>query len=71
MRRLRRDFRREFAERRAVIENGDAATMRCDREIGCARMNLNVVHAHRRNVANPYQCVPWSNDANNPKCVPA
>ena len=49
--RFRRNFGREFAERRRVIEHGDAAPMRRDREIGRARMNLNIIHAHRRYIA--------------------
>ena len=53
MRRLSRNFGRELAKRRTVIENGDAAPVSRDREIGSARMNLNVIHAHRRNIANP------------------
>src|SRR5437773_283909 len=53
MRRLRRNLGSEFTKRRTVVEDGDAPAMRCNREIGCARMNLNVVHAHRRYITNP------------------
>src|SRR4029077_10956473 len=48
---LGRNLRCEFAKRDRVVKNCDAAAMRCDDKGGCARMNLDVIHADRRNIA--------------------
>src|SRR5689334_22877862 len=51
MRLLLPDLRREVTKRRAVVQNGEAAAVCRNHEVGWARMKLNVVHAHRRNIA--------------------
>src|SRR5256714_5688826 len=53
MRWFTRDFRRQFTEWPRVIEHVDASSMRRDYQVESARMNLQVVHPHRRQIANP------------------
>src|SRR5438132_10997382 len=53
MRWFTRDFRRQFTEWPRVIEHVDASSMRRDYQVESARMNLQVVHPHRRQLANP------------------
>ena len=54
MRRLGHDLRRQLAESARVIENVDAAAMSGDDEIGCARVNLQIVHPNVRQIADPH-----------------
>src|SRR5438874_4725309 len=53
MRWFTRDFRRQFTERPRVIEHVDASPMCRYHQVESARMNLQVVHPHWRQIANP------------------
>src|SRR5438874_11902893 len=53
MRWFTRDFRRQFTEWPHVIAHVDASPMRRDYQIESARMNLQGVHPHRRQITNP------------------
>src|SRR5882724_4670820 len=53
MRWFTRDFRRQFTEWPRVIEHVDASPMCRYHQVESARMNLQVVHPHWRQIANP------------------
>src|SRR5436309_15119032 len=53
MRWFTRDFRCQFTERPRVIEHVDASPRCRDYQIESTRMNLQVVHPHWRQIANP------------------
>src|SRR5207244_11470564 len=52
--RLRSNLRSEIPKRNAVIENGNASPVHRNDQIRRARMNLYVVHPHRREIANAH-----------------
>src|SRR5947208_16559617 len=54
MSRLRGNLRSELPKRSAVVDNGDAPAMRANDQIRSAWMNLNIIYAHRRNIANAH-----------------
>ena len=54
MRRFCRDLRSQIAQGPRVINDGNAAAMRRNDQIVCARMNLQIVHAHRRGIADSH-----------------
>src|SRR3954447_8764670 len=52
MRRLARDFRRQFAKRPCIVEHVNTSAMGSDHQIGGARMDLYIIHSDRRQIAN-------------------
>src|SRR5262249_44089254 len=46
------NLRSELPKRNAVIKNGNASSVRGNDQIRSARMNLNIIDPHRRNIAN-------------------
>src|SRR3954467_492672 len=52
MRRLARDFRRQFAKRPCIVEHVNTSAMRSDHQIEGARMDLQIIHSHWRQIAN-------------------